>query len=264
MAKSFLEKSDFKSISFTRRSHVRLKCSFGRSLPTPPWQGGERNAILTIQMNEKLIFQDNFQNMDQWWSEGGEKVWVQDQELHVKADPEKDEGRRFATVWLKQPLPSNIRLEVDSKVLHSYPDSNNFNFFISYNDPTGKSLYDTRDERVNAEYKLYHPLNGYIVTFLKDPTCPERNEDGTLKARIRFRRCPGFELLTEKFDYQAEQQVNYHFDITKRKGNLILKVDGKQLHEAADSSPLEGGYFGFRTWRTYLTYKNLKIYEILG
>jgi hypothetical protein len=217
----------------------------------------------TKSVKETLIFQDNFQTMDQWWGEGAEKIWVENQTLHVKADPEKDEGRRFATVWLKQSLPSNIRIEVDSKVLHSYPDSNNFNFFISYNDPSGKPLYETREQRANAEYKLYHPLNGYIVTFLKDPTCPEKNEDGSLKARIRFRRCPGFELLTEKFDDRAEQQVNYHFDITKLNGKLVLKVDGKQLHKVVDPNPFEGGYFGFRTWRTYLTYKNLKIYEIL-
>lgn len=218
----------------------------------------------TEVMKEILIYQDDFSQPldDHWWVEGGEKTWIENKELHVKADPPQKGIGGWATVWLKKTLPSNIRIEVDCEVLHSNSDSNNINFFISYLDPSGKSLEESKDQRPNSEYELYHELNGYIITFLNDKGASEKNADGTTKARIRMRRCPGFQLLTEKYDYHAQRNVNYHFNMVKRGGHLLLNVDGKDWLETKDASPFEGGYFGFRTFRTYLRYKNLKIYEI--
>jgi hypothetical protein len=217
-----------------------------------------------VVMKEVLIYQDDFSKPldENWWIEGGEKTWIENKELHVKADPPQKGVGGWATVWLKKELPLDIRIEVDCEVLHSHSESNNINFFISYADASGKGLEETKDQRPNSEYELYHELNGYIITFLNDKTAAERNSDGTNKARIRMRRCPGFQLLTEKYDYHAQLNVNYHFNMAKHGGKISLNVDGKDLLETTDLHPFGGGYFGFRTFRTYLKYKNLKIYEI--
>jgi hypothetical protein len=216
-------------------------------------------------MKETLIYQDDFSEpLDKnWWVEGSQKTWIEDGELHVKADPPEKGVGCWATVWLKKTLPANVRIEVDCEVLESHSDSNNINFFISYLDPTGKSLEETKDQRPVSEYELYHEMNGYIITFLNDKTTSEKYPDGTAKARIRMRRCPGFQLLTEKYDYHSRRNVSYHFKMTKRGGHLHLNIDGKDWLETTDAAPFGGGYFGFRTFRTYLKYKSLKIYEIV-
>ena len=103
-----------------------------------------------------------------------------------------------------------------------------------------------------ADYADYHQLNGYIFTFLN---ASENKEN----ARIRIRRCPGFRLLRETYAGENRADTVYHITLIRQNGVLRFLLDGKELLSAKDEQPLEGGWFGFRTFRTRLWFDNLKI-----
>ncbi len=186
--------------------------------------------------------------LDDWWVEGGERVWIENGHLQMKADSDK---AGVATVWRREPHPGDFTVELDAHVVSSSKDVNNINLFFSYSDPSGKPLEETRESRRNAEYGLYHKLNGYIITFLNDP-------EGAGKARIRIRRNPGFKLLAETFAYHCRQGVTYHLKVTKTGGEIRFAVDGQELLRAVDPQPLGGGLFALRTFRTWLWWDNIR------
>jgi hypothetical protein len=202
--------------------------------------------------------------MENWWTEGGERVWVEDGRLHIKADDPKIPGGSVATVWHRAEHPGNFELELDARVVSSSVDANNINLFFSCSDPSGRPLESTRDARRTADYGLYHKLNGYIVTFLNDMegaggTAP----DGSRKARVRIRRNPGFKLLGETFTYHCRRGVTYHLRLTKRGGDIRFAVDGRELLRATDPQPLDGGYFALRTFRTWLWWDDIRLRPLL-
>jgi hypothetical protein len=210
-----------------------------------------------------LLFDDFSKGMDNWWVEGGEKVWVEDGRLHMKADPDDGKTGNVCTVWCRQSFPADVKVELDAHVVSSTIEANNINLFLCYSDPSGKPLYDTRESRADAAYAKYHALTGHIFTFLKDYKQEGgAKPDGSCKARFRMRRCPGFSLMTECFADHCERGVTYHVEVVKKGGRVALSVDGKQYLEATDQVPLGGGLLGLRTFRTYLWWDNLRVTEL--
>ena len=199
------------------------------------------------------IHEDFSRGMRDWWSEGGERVWVEDGRLHVSADNPKIPGGGVATVWRRTRHPGDFQMELDAHVVSSAPEANNINLFFSYSDPSGAPLEDTRAGRARAEYSLYHKLNGYIITFLND------TDTASGKARIRIRRNPGFRLLAETYGYHCRRGRTYHLKVTKRGGEIRFAVDGQELLKAVDPEPLACGYFGLRTYRTHLWWDNIRV-----
>ena len=184
-----------------------------------------------------------------WWSEGGEKIWAENGRIFIKADNPAVPGGAVATVWFRQPHPADFQLDVDAHVISSTIGANNINLFFCYTDPAGRPLEETRETRRNAEYDLYHKLNGYIVTFL--------NDAGT--ARVRMRRNPGFQLMNEVHRGQCRAGETYHLRVVKRGGAIEFWVDGEKMLEGRDPQPLGEGLLGLRTYRTYLWWDNLKV-----
>jgi hypothetical protein len=212
-------------------------------------------ALTLFSLTAQVIHEDFSSGMDNWWVEGGERVWVHEGRLYIHADNPKMLGGGVATVWCKTPHGPNFVLEVDAHVVSSSLDVNNINLFFSYSDPFGKPLIETRGARKTADYGLYHLLNGYIITFLND----SRGAAGSGKARIRIRRNPGFKLLAEDFRGSCRQGVTYHLRVTKRGGEITFGVNGETLLTARDPEPLGGGLFGLRTYRTNLWWDNVQL-----
>jgi hypothetical protein len=193
--------------------------------------------------------EDFSRGMADWWVEGGDRVWVEDGRLHVWADAPGKPGGGVATVWCRRPLPDDFTLELEAHVVASGNDVNNINLFFCYADPTGRPLEETREARRTADYPLYHALNGYIITFVK-----ERGE-----ARVRIRRNPGFHLLAEHRGGGSSSGVTYRLHVTKRNGEIIFRLDGRELARATDPEPWRGGLFGLRTFRTNLWWDNIQV-----
>jgi hypothetical protein len=215
--------------------------------------------------DEVLFVEDFSDGMKNWWVEGGRKVHVKSGRLYVDANPpEGSQDGGVCTVWCKETFPGDVRVEFDAHVVESVPEVNNINFFLSYSDPSGEPLYETRDERKTAKYSLYHKLNGHIFTYLRDSRQADgANSDGSTKARFRIRRNPGFHMLGEAFDYHCEKGRTYHVVLTKSGGTLSMTVDGKVYCRATDQQPLKGGLIGLRTYRTHLWWDNIKVTEAL-
>jgi hypothetical protein len=203
----------------------------------------------TLTAAEVVMTEDFSQGMDRWWVEGGERVWVEDGRLHVKADDPKKPGGAVATVWCKVPHPGNFQLDLDARVISSSNSANNINLFFSYSDPGGRPLEETKESRAGAAYDLYHKLQGHIITFV--------NDGG--KARMRIRRNPGFNLLAEKFEGECLAGVTYHLRVVKRRGEIEFWLNGRKELAGVDPQPLGGGLFGLRTYRTYLWWDNVRV-----
>lgn len=217
--------------------------------------------FLCMAADTPVIHEDFSRGMDHWWVEGGERVWVEDGRLNVKADNPEIAGGATATVWLRTPHPASFELEFDAHVIASTLDVNNINLFFSYSDPAGTPLEETRGSRQTAGYDLYHKLNGYIITFLHEPaTAAGKVASGdSEKARVRIRRDPGFNLLAQTYTYHCRQGVTYHMTVLKRGGEIHFSVDGKELLRATDPNPLGGGLLGLRTYRTWLWWDNVSM-----
>ena len=253
---------------------VWIKCSKAASalagllIATTVWTAASSAAA------EKTLFFEDFEKCGDgeklpsgWWAEGGEKVWIADGRLHVRANAEgrvaKDRSNvsnYVCTVWNRTELKGNIRVEFDAHVIASVPGVNNINFFVMYSDPSGKPIYETRASRASGDYNLYHSLNGYIVTFLQgQKRIRKYHPDGTAKARFRMRRCPGFRLIDESFGHHCRERVTYHVTFTKKDGALTYAVDGTTYLRAVDPKPLTAGIMGMRTFRTELWWDNIKV-----
>jgi hypothetical protein len=190
--------------------------------------------------------------MDQWWSEGGERVWVEGGRMRMWADDLKHPGGNVATAWSERPLPVDFELEVDAHVDSSSLGVNNINLFFSYTDPNGTPLKQTRDSRKSAAYNLYHQLNGYIITFVR--------EEG--KARMRIRRNPGFVLLAESRDGESDAGVTYTLNVRKQNGEIIFRINGREMVRAKDPKPWGEGLLGLRTFRTQLWWDNVRVRDL--
>ena len=215
-------------------------------------------------MSRQWIIDEDFsQGMDDWWVEGGEEVRVEDGRLVIRADNPTTTRTKACTVWCKTPHPGEFVLELDAHVLASSIQANNINLFLAFSDPSGTPLYQTREDRSAGEYGKYHQLSGNIITFLNDPKgeAPP-NADGTPKARVRIRRCPGFELLSQEYSGRCQIGETYHIKVTRSGGWIVFEVNGKEMHRAEDRTPLEAGLLGLRTFRTELWFDNIKLRAI--
>lgn len=197
------------------------------------------------------------QTPDNWWYEGGVWMRVEDGHLRTNADPKEGEpGTHVATAWHSTPVSGDVRVSFDAHVISSSTDVNNINFFLMYTDPSGRPLFETREDRASGSYDLYHGLNGYIFTFLNsDP-------EGKGRARFRMRKCPGFNLLTEMFDYHCRQGVTYRAEIVKRGGEITFGVDGQTYLAYEDDDPWTEGLIGLRTFKTDLWWDNVRVEAI--
>jgi len=217
-------------------------------------------------MKESVIFYEDFETCREgavpagWWTEGGERVYVENGRLRVVANPEGDHQPGYvATVWHERVFSGDLKVDFDAHVLHSTVDANNINCFLLYSDPEGRPLYETRASRADGAYRHYHVLNGYIFTFLND----FRHESGRKEAaRMRMRRCPGFRLMAETYDYHCRKGVTYHVTIIRRGGHLTFGVDGRIYLECDDRQPWAEGLIGLRTFQTDLWWDNITVAQL--
>ena len=238
------------------------------SLGEGPYSTFSSRNVMTVRTEQKgkLILHEDFsKGMENWWVEGGENVWVENERLHVKADPEDlGDPRHVATVWHRKPISGNVRIEMKAHVISSTVGANNINIFFFYSDPDGRPLYETRNKRTDAGYRHYHDLNGYIMTFLRDRNMKKgKTPEGNAYARFRLRRCPGFNLVNQTYDdIGVREGQTYNLAITRKDGRITVRVNGKSYIEWEDEEPLEKGLLGLRTFRTNLWWDDIRVYQL--
>lgn len=195
----------------------------------------------------KLLFEDDFENLDNWIAESKGTVTAGDHELIWDCEGEALVG----TIWCKQRFEGPTIVEYDVATLAGTDNIN----FLFYADREG-GLLETTGERTGS-YNEYHLFPNYIITYLtnKEP-----------RWRVRFRKDPGFNLLSETFvdrpvGQPQKQHITYVFEAD---GTMSLYSDGRLLHRYRDEdNPYRSGYHGFRTWNSKLKYSNFKVWGIV-
>jgi hypothetical protein len=226
--------SDFPGDHPMRRTEATLVESFDET-PETPWG--------TLPSN--------------WWLEGaagGARARIADGRLLVDSTENKGKG---CTVWLDRELPTDVEVAFDVHVVDAVKAANNMNVLFQFRDPERASLRDSRAERADGRYALYHSgrLEGAILTFLANGK-PE-------EARLRVRQVPPFDpVVQERSGYHARAGHTYHVVVTRRDDRLTFRVDGQTLLDTklpAKRVGAPGGYLGFRTWNTKLWWDNVVI-----
>lgn len=219
-----------------------------------------------MNFKTKLVFEENFsKDLEDWWVEGDLKVWVNDNKIFVESDKPGQNSGASGTVWCKKKNPKNFMVTYKACVLQSSLGANNINLFFCYNHPSDNDLFETKEERATGAYALYHDLNGYIITYLNDYSADAGcYEDGSTKARIRMRRCPGFQLVNEDYTYHCHQNRVYDFKLIKHNNKISFFVDGEVRLEWNDTNePWGEGSIGLRTFQSNLYWEDIKIFEII-
>lgn len=193
----------------------------------------------------KLIYADNFADMQNWRVEtngsvtatGGELIW-------------NCRGKHKAgTLWCTRLFEGPTIVEYDVVPVEG---ANNINFiFYGQSDA---DLLETSARRTGA-YGEYHTFQNYIITFLTDNS----------RWRVRFRKNPGFHLMSEIFtDAPVDQGKWTHMMYCFEKdGSMSMYVNNILLHSHKDAeSVYRKGYHGFRTWNSVLRYSGFKVYSI--
>ncbi len=205
----------------------------------------------------RLLTEENFADLDNWVveMESQGKVEVRDNILHW------DARNSMGTMWNKTLVrgPSIIEYEVQ------HPEGkNNINafFYGSILKNEQEILIETTHQRT-GDYSEYHSFPNYIVTYLShDPSSDIRTW------RVRFRKDPGFNLLSEKYFSNRVrshewQLLTYVFD---QQGSMGFYVNNQLVHadQEGKNEPYRIGYHALRTWKTSLKYKAFKIYLIIA
>ncbi|AGA77924.1 DUF6250 domain-containing protein [Echinicola vietnamensis] len=145
------------------------------------------------------------------------------------------------TVWLNQKLKGNIEITYKRQVVVADGPNDrlsDLNQFWMATDPRQENLF-TR----TGKFEEYDSLSMYYVGF-----------GGNYNGTTRFREYQGNGVKTLLFDLDDEAHLLkpnhwYTINIKVEDGVVSYWVDGEKFFEYTDETPLEEGYFGFRsTW----------------
>jgi hypothetical protein len=192
----------------------------------------------TAPESGRLLFEDDFSDLRHWSVEGTGAAVAKEGTFAWDCA-----GTREGTAWCRTRFEGPTRVTYEVQVLEG---RNNINFFAY-----AETMLEVR--RTGA-YEEYHRFPNYLITYLLEDS----------KWRIRFRRNPGFALMSEKRVDGPEpnrwRRVEYTF---ARDGTIRLSIDGAFVHEDRDPKPLPlSGVHGLRTWRTSLRYRNFRVYAL--
>jgi len=191
----------------------------------------------------ELLYEDNFETLSsKWVAEGKATVKIENGALSVNA---LGEGQaQYSTIWLNEELSGDVLVEFTA-FCPPQEGASNINLFFMMREQDGA---DVLSEKHSGAYKVYHSLPGYIVTLTHKWS--------------RLRRCPGFNLMSERTDVQAKNEHKYRVQLLKTDGQLRYFLDGAKIHDWTDPNPYEEGKFAFRTWHTHVLFDDFKVWQV--
>lgn len=202
---------------------------------------------------ESLLFEDDFERTsigNNWIIERDSAdlpgVYVKDGRLYL-------ESHDGITVWYKEKLKGNIRIEYDRRVVMEegkHDRLSDLNQFWMATDP-GNRMFSRK-----GGFREYDSLQMYYCGF-----------GGNYNSTTRLRRYDGRgkqELVGEYTDSSHLLTANktYHIEITCREGISVFRVDGELFFDYTDKYPFSEGWFGWRSTRSRQWIDNLRIWSI--
>ena len=181
--------------------------------------------------------------LEAWHEEGLGRFSLAGERLHIDA---REGGY---TAFYRTPLPADAAVQY--RVMTLPPrGQNNMNLLAHCRPPTeGWPIVEL------GRYKGYRAMPNYIVTFVGGVN--EETGEAEYEGRQRLRRNPDFHLMDERFEVPSELEREYQLTLVIQGGRVRYYIDGARIFDWQDPDPIDGGYFGFRTYRTVEEYWDL-------
>lgn len=171
------------------------------------------------------------------------------------------------TLWRKEKMKGDITIEFDACVMDEGKEGDrlsDLNCFWMASDPKSKDVFARSGWR-NGSFVKYYSLNTYYLGY-----------GGNYNSTTRFRKYTGDEegidnvsrrpaILKEYNDKEHLLRPNHWYHVKLRNyGNRIQYfIDGEQILNYYDPSPLREGWFGFRTTLSRTRFANFKYYKTI-
>lgn len=198
-------------------------------------------------MPNTLVYENPLQSLDDWAVESNGVVRMGGGAFRWDCGA----ATRMGTVWCRRRFEGPFMVEYD---VESEAGADNINLIFCADTPDGR-LLETSSARTGI-YTEYHSFPNYICTYLTDET---------KRTRVRFRKNPGFALLSEAYaDLPIRQGVRMTLQVSVDAGGVIvLRRDGQDVHRHTVAAPLPlAGYVGLRTWNTVLVYRSFRVFAL--
>jgi hypothetical protein len=200
-----------------------------------------------IEPKGKVLFEENFENLDNWRHEGGGRLVLDDEQpgtLRLECVG-SGQGRQGTQAFCLRDFPDGIAVEYDIKVLTR---NGLVITFVAMRGIDGGDMFaagQSSREGVFSDYVHNPKLRSYHVSISR------YGDDGVHTGVSNWRRNPGLNLVGQGPDLCKQIGEWYHVRIVKDGGHCQLAVDGVLAHEFTDPGELEtpmpdGGKVGFR------------------
>ncbi len=238
------------------------QAEFGKTGEVKKW-GDASVDSMDIRV-DRILFEDDFQNLSNWHHEGIGFLSQPDSNLMQLNCVGSGQGGAGCMAFGKGDFPDSICIEYDLRVLTT---NGLLITFIACEGRSGEDMLNELPKRegVFADY-VYNPaLRSYHVSVSR------YNDDGNHTGVSNWRRNPGLFLMAEQPDLCKEPRKWYHIKILKRGGYLQMHVDGEfaggfvDLDEIPEPLP-KSGKIGFRAIgsKVLVQIKNFKVSSIKG
>lgn len=199
------------------------------------------------QAGDTTLFTDEFKNLDRWLVEqkAGGTVEAKEGVLFIH-----DKGG--CTVWFREKLTAPVSISYDA-VVSSSGRVSDLNCFWMASDPQHPT--DLFLSQRTGEFADYDSLQLYYVGY-----------GGNNNTTTRFRRyrgdgskplLPEHDLRKKAFLLQPNRV--YHLELIAENGVAIFRRDGETIFTYTDPSPLQTGWFGFRTVDAEIEIRNFRV-----
>ncbi|MBC2602633.1 DUF6250 domain-containing protein [Puniceicoccus vermicola] len=216
--------------------------------------GSEPVDLSTTSLEVDWFAVETFESEDwenRWVVESqGPRAYIEAGELKVRP---VDNNRKQAgtTIWMRQALPPDVVIRVTASTAAVEGDNAcNLNFFVHAREENGSALQFGR----SGLYRDYHSIPNYIFTLT----------GGFMPGWARARLDPGFHLLSDQRQFRSEPDTDYEFVIVVSGPRLRYFLNGRKVHDFTLDDPLEGGWFGLRTWFSSVNFEQVQIGRLIG
>ena len=158
------------------------------------------------------------------------------------------------TLWVKHTFNRPLLITYEAEVLE--PEiANNLNLFMMAQTLQGGPIWS---EPHSGAYPDYHDSSSmYIFTMTGNMAGSEE-----LTGWSRLRRNPGFDLLSEEPSVKTELGKVYRLEYMLFNQRIQCSINGKVVHQIEEELPILQGSIGFRTWKTRLCIRRLRIQRL--
>lgn len=216
----------------------------------------QQKEIDGIPYRAECLFQDTFQNMDNWINLNPATEWcVRDGQLRGHW------ARGGSDIWCAQTFSGDLCVEITGKLLEPdadwiYPNlpegGKNLNVRFLVKGPNGSDILDTYQDLLKTQTGLNKTgddqYNGYFFTL-----CCAQN---------RMRRSPGYDNVSEYKNSPLTIGKTALIQILKTGNRIQYFLDHRKMHDYTDPAPFQEGRIGIALWCSSVAIDQVEVFQI--